>query len=276
VKKLITIIIILFAAGQSAFSAEETSSSDAAGSAYEENTEKGFSVSDLFSIDDEVLKGDDEKKWFFSATGMYIRKTGNTDSLDSSYSSSLKFDNNVVEVELTGSGSYGETAGERDENKGNALFNFDYYLLSFLEVFTFSMSEYDRVTTLYHRNNTGAGLKLVFFRNEYWKVDLSGAPVYQYEKYIEKDPEKEWRWSLRGRVQILPKSEKFRLVYMYFYVPKVDEYETYRQIHHVYGQINYRKYLAFKAGYKRTYNSEILDDNLKVDTEYYVQAGISL
>jgi hypothetical protein len=55
----------------------------------------------------------------------------------------------------------------------------DHYFLPRLELFIFSQSDYNvRRNSL--PNNSGAGVKLAFFRNAFWKMDASGAPVYQY------------------------------------------------------------------------------------------------
>jgi len=154
---------------------------------------KPFSAMDFFSLNKETEKNKDEQRWFFNASGMYIRKTRNTDSVDSSYSSSLKYDNNIIESGVSYAGFYGKASGICDENKGNGFFNFDYYVFSPLEIFTYVQAEYDRMIELRCRYNAGVGLKFVFFRNDYWKADLSGAPVYQYENYGDLSADKEWR-----------------------------------------------------------------------------------
>jgi hypothetical protein len=71
------------------------------------------------------------------------------------------------------------------------------------------MSDYNRITLLKHRNGTGAGAKIFFIRNNFLLIDLSGAPILQYEKYEEQTPEKNWRWSVRGRIEIFPTNDDF-------------------------------------------------------------------
>lgn len=235
-----------------------------------------FVFSQLFDTDTRVRKAEEEKRWFFALTGMYARKNGNTDTLDSSLSSSVRFDDNIVEGVLSYSGSYGETKSVRDENKGSVYAGLDWYLVSRFELFFYSQSDYDRMTDLAYRNVSGGGGKLVFVRNRFWKADLSGAPVYQFEKYSGERADREWRWSVRGRVTLAPESELLRLHYVYFYIPSMGDSREYRQSHEFSVLLTPGKALLLKAGYRRDYDASVPDGRKKADSKYYAQAGLSL
>lgn len=235
-----------------------------------------FSLPQLFDTAARERKADGEKLWYFTLAGMYIRKNGNTDTLDSSLSSSVRYDDNIAEGILSYSGSYGETKSVRDENKGSVYAGLDWYLLSRFEIFFYSQSDYDRMTDLAYRNVSGAGGKLVFVRNRFWKADLSGAPVYQYEKYSGEGAGREWRWSVRGRITLAPESDLLRIQYVYFYIPSMEHPRGFRQSHDLSASLTPGKALLLKAGYRRDYDASVPEGKRKADSKYYAQAGLSL
>jgi len=223
-------------------------------------------------------KGPDEKKWFFDLTGMYNRKKGNTDTLNENISTELIYDNNVTAFELGFSGFYGESSGIRNEKKGRGVIKLDHYIFPRIELFIFSQSEYNKPALLTYRNNSGGGAKFVFFKNYFWKVDLSGAPVYQYEDYEDyedRNQTHELRWSIRFRIKMTP-LEWLKLNVTAFYIPEWNNYENYRTDFISSMTVYVAKHVSIKAGYIHGYNTDALPGTKKTDQTIYTQAGIHL
>jgi hypothetical protein len=229
-----------------------------AGLLYAENAIKennGFSITDIFQYNQPVKKGDNEKKISLNLAGGYTEKSGNTESTSTTYSFAVKYDNNITEFRISGFGSYGKLKGVVNDNKGSGTVNFDHYLFWRIEFFSYTMSDYNKITELEHRNGSGCGIKFSIIRNDYIRLDLSGAPIYQYEKYEEEDPVKTWRWSLRGRFEIFPFDNNFHIKYAMFYIPEIGDNKNYRTIHDT---VVYKKLvgaLGIGAGYRREYNT---------------------
>lgn len=244
--------------------------------------EKPFIFADLFSYEQPVEKGDDKKKWSLNLAGGYIKKEGNTDSKNFTYGFSAQYDDDITFLKLNCAGSYGKLKDAVNENKGTATLNFDNFIFWRFEFFSYTMSDYDKIIMLTHRNGTGAGAKMFFIRNRYLQIDLSGAPIFQYEKYEQQSPEKGWRWSIRGRISIFPFDDNFSIKYYTFYIPSMKDRNDYRTIHDL--SIN-RKLIgpvSFKAGYRRefnTYDKKAFAENpalKKTDTITYFQLSLSL
>jgi len=229
----------------------------------------------IFSFQAKPQKEPNEKKWFFDLAGMYKRKTGNTDTLDENISTELKYDNNVTAFEIMFNAFYGESNGVRDEKTGKGVIKLDHYIIPRVELFVFSQSEYNKPALLTYRNNSGAGAKFVFFQNPFWKVDLSGAPVYQYEDYENRDHIKEIRWSMRFRINLRP-VDWLKLDMTAFYVPEWNNAENYRTDISGSVTIFVVSHVSIKAGYINQYNTNALPGTQKEDQTTYVQAGIHL
>lgn len=244
--------------------------------------EKSFKLSDLFLYEKPVKKGDDAKKWFLNLSGGYTKKDGNTDSINTTYSSFIKYDDNHTVLKLVYNGSYGKYAGVVNENKGTGTLNFDYFLFWRIEFFSYTMSDYNKITMLTHRNGTGAGAKFYFIRNEYILVDLSGAPILQYEKYEENPAEKKWKWSIRGRVELFPFDDDFTIRYYAYYIPSMNDKDNYRTIQDFYFYKKLAGALGFKAGYRRDYNTydkRTFEEKpllRKTDSTIYLQMSLTL
>lgn len=244
--------------------------------------EKSFSFFDIFAYEHPVKKGDDEKKWKLNLGAGYREKQGNTETMNLNYSASLNFDNNITTFKVSILGFYGEYNGEMNENRWNAQGNFDHYLVSRLEFFSFTMSDYNEIIGLEHRSDSGAGLKLIFIRNRFLLVDVSGAPVYQYEKFRERDRDDELRWSVRWRGTIFPFRDDFTLRYYGYYIPMHEDVDNYRLIHDVYLHVKIADPLGIRAGYRRefnTYTPELLaskPDLKKTDETTYIQVTLTL
>lgn len=273
-KKLKTQIILFFILllYSQAYTQEQTPPADSS----------GFSIFDIFSYEHPVKKGGDEKKWSLNIGTGYMGKNGNTDSLDINYSASIKFEDNITAFKINFLGFYGETKGVKDENHWNAQGNFDHYLLSRVEFFSFTMSDYNEMIGLHHRNDSGVGLKLIFIRNNYLLVDLSAAPVYQYEKFDTMEKDDEWRWSVRWRGTILPFRDDITVRYYGYYIPELSNRGNYRLIHDLYAYFKLAESLGISAGYRRdfnTYTPELLTSKpelKKTDETTYLQLSITI
>lgn len=249
-----------------------------------ETVQKGetpFKITDLFEYRQPVKKGDDEKKVGINASVGYTEKSGNTDSTALIYSAQLKYDDHITEFKIYGFGSYGELKGKVNDNKGSAIVNFDYFLFWRIEFFSYTMSDYNRITKLTHRNGSGAGLKMFIIRNSYLLIDISGTPIFQYEKYEENDATEKWRWSLRGRFEIFPFSDDFSIKYVAFYIPEMGHSSSYRTTQELTISKKLSGILGLKAGYRREYNT--YDKNAfienpalkKTDSMTYIQASLT-
>ncbi len=241
-----------------------------------------FRFTDIFRFDAPVEKNEDDKKWYLNFSGGYTEKKGNTDSTNTSYGCFIKYDNNLTELKLNYSGSYGKYKNKVNENRGTATLNFDHFLFWRIEFFSYTMSDYNKITLLKHRNGTGAGAKISLIRNDYLLIDLSGAPILQYEKYEEQPADKEWRWSIRGRAGIFPFNDDFSIRYYAYYIPAVKNKKNYRIIQDFYLYKKIAGSLGIKAGYHRefnTYDKKSFEENpllKKTDSTTYIQATLTI
>lgn len=244
--------------------------------------ESGFKLRHIFAYEHPVKKGADEKKWDFSLFGGYTEKSGNTETERLNYSAAYKYDDNITSFRLSYNGFYGKTGDVKDENKGMGSFNFSYYMLWRFEFFAYSTAEYNEIIELTLRNNSGAGLKFIFIRNRYLLADLSSAPIFQYEKFEERDPEKDKRWSIRGRIELFPFDEDYMIRYFFYYIPAMDNSENYRTIHDLTASKKIMGNIHFRAGYRKEYNTytkKILAEKpllKKSDETLYMQVGITM
>lgn len=206
---------------------------------------------------------------------MYTRKTGNTRSVNANGETALVYDDNIANFEITYRTFYARVKEDTVENKGTGSVRFDYFIFPRMEIFIFSQSEYNRVTGLTYRYNDGGGIKLVLFRNGFWKADLSGAPLYQMEKYRENDLKTGERWSFRARVNIMP--VKWVLIhYTWFHIPRMFDPHTFRTTHDAYLKISMGKNLSLKTGYLYQYDNDVLPGVKKKDDNLYGQVSMEL
>jgi hypothetical protein len=268
-KKFISSFLILFLSGFPLFADESAEQPD-------------FSLSDIFSYKQPLKKGDTEKKGSLNLSGGYTAKDGNTESTNRTYGFTLKYDDNHTELKLNFSGSYGKLFDKVNENRGTGTLNFDYFLFWRIKFFSYSMSDYNKIIKLKHRNGTGAGAKIFFIRNDYLLVDLSGAPIYQYEKYDEQKAEEVWKWSVRGRIELFPSDNDFSIKYYAFYIPSIKNRKNYRTIQELTVYKKLAGTVGVTAGYKREYNTydkeafELNPKLKKTDSTTYVQATLNL
>lgn len=241
-----------------------------------------FKFTDIFQYDMPVKKGDDEKKWYLNISGGYTKKKGNTNTTNTTFGSFIKYDNNHTVLKLNYAGSYGKSEGKVNDNRGTGTGNFDYFLFWRIEFFSYTMSDFNKITKLKHRNGTGAGFKIYLIRNKYLLVDLSGAPILQYEKYEEQPADEKWKWSIRGRAELFPFNDDFTIRYYAYYIPSIGDKDNYRTIQDVYLYIKAAGTLGIKAGYRteyNTYDEKSFQDNLKLkrtDSTTYIQASITI
>jgi len=245
------------------------------------NEANPFKLTDLIHYEKPEQKGADDKKWFLNLSGGYFRREGNTESFNYSYSGFIKYDDDHIVIKLNCSNYYGELAGFIYENRGTATINFDYFLFWRIEFFSYSMSDYDKITKLEHRNGTGAGLKFYLIRNNYLLTDLSGAPIYQYEKYEFKEADEDLKWSIRGRIELFPFDNDFSVRYYAYYIPSIKNRSNYRTIQDVSIYKKIASPLGIRAGYRRdfnTYDKESFEENpllKKIDSTIYLQASLT-
>ena len=266
-KRGILILIVLFSlTGSNLFSQSELP---------EKTGEESSSFWSFFSVIPAKEKGPDEKKWFFTIGGWYTKNIGNTDNMNTNMETAITYDNNISEFLISYMGFYGEAGGKINERKGSGIMKFDHFIVPRIEIFFFTLSEYNTPARLRHRNNSGAGLKFVFVKNQFMKLDLSGAPVYQYEEYIGEDSTTDPRWSIRGRIRITP-IKQLVFSYVYFYIPEIDDAKTYRLDLDTYVSMGISKYLSLKVGYLNKYNKNALLGTKKTDETYYAQLSVKL
>ncbi len=246
----------------------------------EENTEAAaekpaVEKESIFSYIAPRLKEADKKRWFYTLSGWYERKTGNTNTLRANGQTELLFSDTIAEFLISGRAFYGENRHEMNEDKRDGIIKYDRYLLPRLEFFTFSQSEYNKPARLAYRNNSGMGLKLVFVNNFFWKIDLSGAPLYQYEDFEDKDRTQQMRWSVRYRIHVTP-VENVVYDFVCFYIPRVDDPEAYRFNLETVLKIKMATNLSFNAGYIYQYNRNAFPGTQRVDDTFYTQLSLNL
>lgn len=233
------------------------------------------SLQSVFSYEEPVRKEPDDKRWFLTLSGWYERKTGNTDTLKTNGQTDIVFDDNISEFRMGGRIFYGENAGLVNEHKATGVVKYDHYFLPHFEMFIFSQSDYNVPAKLSLRNNSGAGIKFAFFRNAFWKMDISGAPVYQYEDYKTRDTREEIRCSLRYRVVVTP-IRSVVLSFASFYIPRMTDWSAYRSVLDSTLSVSLTKIIALKAGFLRNYNSNALPGTRRLDDTAYAQVSLSL
>lgn len=234
-----------------------------------------FSWTDVFACIPPVRRGPGDKTLFFTLGGMYIKKIGNTDFLTSNVKADFRYDDDITELELYYDAYYTEVKERITEKKQSGLFRLDHLIVPRIEAFLYSKSESNEITRILHRNNSGAGLKLVLVRNDYWKVDISGAPIHQYEHIMNTDPADQWRWSVRFKTTVTPIGF-VSLRYVFFYIPKIDESAVYRFSHDVNMSIAVYKNLSLSVAYLHEYNNNPAPGVKNVDETVTAQISINL
>ncbi|MDY6970639.1 MAG: DUF481 domain-containing protein [Spirochaetota bacterium] len=240
----------------------------------EESEEESF-LGKCFSFVPKEKKGPDEKKWFYTLSGWYNKKEGNTNTLSTNFASSLEINNNISSFIISYAAFYEEVDKERKENKGTGVIKFDHYITNRIELFIFSQSDFNKETLLDHRYNTGTGAKLDFIRNEILTLDISAAILYQYENYKSESPTDDYRWSMRFRIKFSP-IDIVKCGYTYFYIPKIDDGMSYRLDLDTFMSIEVAKNLSFKIGYTNQYNKNAIEGTKKTDENLYSQISIHL
>lgn len=173
IKKILIYPILMFLLASGNSFADEISSTKQSA---EEQRESIFSYV-------QKVKGTDERLWQFKTGGMYERHRGNTDTLNSDFITNFEYDDETLEVEFDFKGFYQKDAGEIKEKNWRVEFHLGYYLLQRLELTAYTISEYNRMALVDHRNYTCAGPKIIFFKNYFWKIDITGAPTRLYSQY---------------------------------------------------------------------------------------------
>ncbi len=113
-------------------------------------------------------------------------------------------------------------------------------------------------------------------------IDLSGAPILQYEKYEYQDSAREWRWSLRGRTELYPFNPDFSIRYYAYYIPSMKDRHNYRTIQDLSLYKTLIGSVGIRATYRREYNTyddKILAENpgiKQTDSLIYFQLSVTI
>ncbi len=263
---LTTAVILLFFALREIPLAQETGNGE---------TETPPKERSIFSYEVPVQKKPEEKRWFLTLSGWYEHKTGNTETLKTNGQADIVFDDNISEFRLGGRIFYGGNAGQVNEHKAMGVVKYDHYIMPRFELFAFSQSEYNIPAKLSYRVNSGAGAKIELFRNAFWKMDISGAPIYQNEDYKTIRSGHEFRWSLRYRLRITP-VEPVVFSFMTFFIPRMVDWADYRFVMDSFLTVSVTRIIALKAGFLRHYNRTALPGTRRLDDTAYAQVSISL
>jgi len=247
-----------------------------AGDSQPENT-RAESGNRIFTVNPRKPFSEDEKKFFLSIGGWYSYNSGNTSTLNSNASASLEYRDGITEVHSSYKVFYknarNSDTGNREttEKKMTGIFKVDHYLTSRFEIFAFARFDNDKLSRLSFRNNSGAGIKFIIFNSDYLLTDLSGAPIFQYEKFEDTDPSNEARGSFRFRVKIFP-FKPVKISTSAFYIPKFRDFENYRASVNTSLEIDIAELkwtkensISMQVGYKREYNSRALSGTEKTD-----------
>lgn len=234
-----------------------------------------FPLRSFFVREAREKKKPEDKHWYFLFGGGVDFKSGNTNSVIFNVAGSIRYDNNLTECIFSAGENYGENGEEQTENKGNVLLNLDRYIGSPFKVFVFTGVDYNRMTSLAARSNSGAGLKYVFTRNKYLISDFSAAPLFEYKKLDKVSGEKIWRISLRARAKLVPLKD-FEIEYVYFYIPKIGNLDDYRFTHDLRGNIKLGTNLVFTSGFMYSFDNGVPATKKKSDQYTFTKVSINL
>lgn|GEM_PF-1063563 len=240
---------------------------------------QGEKKESIFSYVQKV-KGPDERLWEFKAGGIYLLKEGNTDSLEWNAKAEFEFDNETLEVGIGFKYFYKKENGDLTERNWSGEVNLGYYLLQRLELTAFNLSEHDKKALLYYRNYTGFGPKIIFFKNYFWKIDITGAPTNLYEKYYGFEYyrfgwERHWYWTSRFHARITP-IEIIRLTYAFFHSFDMNNTSDYKYYHDVSAGITVVKHFELSAGYIYKFNNDPPPVGLVKKTDSFTYVTVSL
>ncbi len=211
----------------------------------------------VFTIAPLEQKKESDKKWFFRIGALAANKAGNTNTFSANGETALTYDDGRTEFFVGYETFYGHADGQRNENNGKGTLQLDHYIFASLELFLLSQNDYDEMTRLVFRNNSGAGAKWVFFRNVFWTTDISFAPMYQYEQFKHTDATHQFRGSFRGRIKITP-FDFLTVSFVYFHIPKLTEPAVFRSVIDSAAELRLIQFgrieksgMHFKAGYQQ-------------------------
>jgi putative salt-induced outer membrane protein YdiY len=226
--------------------------------------------------------GPDKKKWFFDITASYSLAMGNTNTQTLGAGFKLKYEDGRMEWHLGSHYNYGQTSGTDSTNNFFGSILYDYYLHKRWEIFVFSVFEFDFIANLAFRNNTGLGIKFVILKNWLWKMDISAAPIFQYELSTANVESIDPRLSFRYRWKITP-HPVFTFNMVIFYIPNILNFASFRYTFDSYILINLIEFekingskLMLKAGYLRKYNSTPASGSQKADNNVYTALVLKL
>lgn len=255
----------------------------------EPEQEKKSLASRIFAFDPPVKKGPNDKKWLYSLSGGLMQKMGNTVTFTANGHTSFIYDNGLTEFSLSYEMYYGEVDKKINEHNGSGVIMLDHYVHPRVELFLFSLGEYNAITDLQFRNYSGMGAKFVIVKNSLWATDISLAPIYQYEKYAHLKETHEARASLRYRIKLTPVAQ-FKLHFTTFYIPAFDSIENYRFTIDTFAEVPIKEFsitdqlttektksgLYFQVGYKRDFNNKVPEGTNKEDQKIYLNIALKI
>lgn len=227
-----------------------------------------------------TLKPDTEKKWFFSVMTGYGLTAGNTGSHNADAGVAIEYENGLMALNVNADYHYGELAGVRSKNNFSGSVLYDYYLHRRWEIFVFTKCEFDSPASLIFRNNTGAGIKFVIFNNWFWKMDISAAPVFQYQvTNIESfDP----RISFRYRVNMTP-WKILTVKAVLFFIPNMLNFANYRYEFEASARLALKEFtpgsgtgLFFNIGYSRKYDTSPATGKVHADSQFFSALSLKI
>ncbi len=233
-----------------------------------------------FGVDPIIVKSKEQKKLFFELGAGYSLKIGNTNSNDIDASSMIKYNDGLFELLGHAEIHYGDFSGKVSENNFSSFLNLDYYIIPRLEFFIFSKFEYDSISGIVFRNNSGTGLKFVIFKNWFWLMDLSAAPTFQYELRSNNTEIIDPRLSFRYKTSLQPlKTVQFNFIL--FYIPNMIDFLNYRYDVDTFIKFTLLESLTgigtglyLNIGYKRKFNSMPISGKQKADNNFYTTLSV--
>lgn len=205
-------------------------------------------------------KEEDVTKWGFDLMFGLNYQQGNTDKIGGH--SALKLDrvSSIDEFLFNANIFYSETHQKKDTHKGDMTLKYDYDFYKKESFFLFIIPSYNEFHNIKYRIQNGIGLKHTFLKNEYHNHSLSGAVLYEVKEYLHIKEKKEiTRLSFRPKMKYLFNKEN-TLLLIFFYQPKIDQWEDYRMLLEFSIDFKIIKYLFFEFKILDEYNNIVIDN----------------
>jgi len=238
----------------------------------------------LFKTNKLQLKDEDTQKWNLLLGGWYERRKGDIDRTKSNANIKIKYDNGISFLSSDYKISYEKTIETLREKESELNIKYNYYIFTRIDFFIFNDYEKNSITRLRYRTNSGSGIKFILFRNIFWTIDSSFAPIFQYEKFDfdEEIKNNDYRASFRFRINISP-IEEMKINLTYFYVPKFETFDVYRKklnlslkfkLFDLY--FSHSSIISFETGYEYKHNNDPINSIFSTDKKIYTKLNIEI